>query len=107
MRKDTTISCSLQARLGQFGVRHAHDASRADLPGPRLLSLDDASSAEWGVLGACRCHYSDADLDGLNLLFLNEDDDETTVMPRAGWEMFSCFTKVHTLSPRRYYTFPP
>ncbi|KAK9844471.1 hypothetical protein WJX74_002909 [Apatococcus lobatus] len=40
-----------------------------------------------------RCHYSDADLEGLNLLFLNEDDDETTVMPRAGWEMFGCFTK--------------
>lgn len=47
----------------------------------------------------CRCHYSDADLEGLNLLFLNEDDDETTVMPRAGWEMFSCFTKVTPLSP--------
>ena len=42
----------------------------------------------------CRCHYTDADLDGLNLLFLNEDDDEMSVMPKAAWEMFGCFTKV-------------
>ena len=44
--------------------------------------------------GGCRCHHTDADLEGLNVLFLNEDDDEMSVMPKAAWEMFSCFTKV-------------
>ena len=62
-----------------------------------LLLTKSAYELVW-CTHCCSCHYSDGDLDGLNMLFLNEDDDETTVMPRAGWEMFSCFTKVATLS---------
>ena len=59
---------------------------------------DDRSCLVLMSRGPCRCHYTDQDLDGLNLLFLNEDEDEMSVMPKAAWEMFGCFTKVRVAS---------
>ena len=43
----------------------------------------------------CRCSYTEEDLKDFHILLGNNQEEEISVMPSAGQELFNCFSKVH------------